>query len=226
NLIARPQPIVTVPAGQTSATFTVTTSAVTANTPVTITAQFGNAAPAASLTVLAGAAPPPTGAPGTPTLLTPADRATVTQPAVFDWSDTANAASYRIQISTSNNFSPLTVNQTVSVSQATITGLPAQQLFWRVQAINAAGVSGPFSAVRRFTAQAAPAPPPAASLSTVAVSPISVVGGNPATGTVTLTAGAPAGGAVVSLSSANPAVASVPASVTVAAGPTSATFPL
>src|SRR5262249_10999577 len=35
NLVAQPQPIVTVPAGLSSATFTMTTSTVTANTPVT-----------------------------------------------------------------------------------------------------------------------------------------------------------------------------------------------
>jgi hypothetical protein len=43
-------------------------------------------------------------------------------------------------------------------------------------------------------------------------------------GTVTLTAAAPPGGAVVTLSSSNSAVATVPASVTVAAGVTSASF--
>jgi len=229
NLVARPQPIATVLAGQSSASFTVTTSAVTANTPVTITASFGATARSASLTVLAGAAPPPppppSGTPGTPSLLSPATDATVAQPILFDCSDTANSASYRIQISSSNNFSPITFSQTVSVSQATVSGLPAQRLFWRVQGISSTGVAGPFSAARRFTAQAgAPPPPPPASLSSVSVTPTSVVGGNSSQGTVTLTAGAPAGGAVVGLSSANTAAATVPASVTVAAGATSATF--
>ena len=60
-------------------------------------------------------------------------------------------------------------------------------------------------------------------LSSVTLNPTSVVGGNPSTGTVTLTAAAPAGGAVVTLASTG-AVASVPASVTVPAGATSATF--
>ncbi len=60
-------------------------------------------------------------------------------------------------------------------------------------------------------------------LSSVTLNPTSVVGGNPSTGTVTLTAPAPAGGAVVTLASTG-AVASVPASVTVPAGATSATF--
>jgi hypothetical protein len=65
-----------------------------------------------------------------------------------------------------------------------------------------------------------------AALNAVSVSPTSVTGGNPATGTVTLTAAAPSSGAVVSLSTSPVAVASVPASVTVAAGATSATFPI
>ena len=56
------------------------------------------------------------------------------------------------------------------------------------------------------------------------MSPTSVVGGTTAQGTITLTGGAPSGGAVVTLSSANPSVVAVPASVTVAAGASSATF--
>lgn len=63
-----------------------------------------------------------------------------------------------------------------------------------------------------------------ASISTLALDPTSVTGGDPSTGTVTLSAAAPAGGAVVSLSSGNTAAATVPASVTVPAGGTSADF--
>ena len=222
NLVAKPQPVVNLPAGATSAGFTVTTSTVTANTAVTITAILGSASKSVALTVTRSAAPPPT--PGTPSLVSPADRASVAQPILFDWSDAANAATYLIQISTSSNFTTLTTSQTVSVSQATIGGLPAQQLFWRVRAVNSAGVAGSFSASRRVTPQAAPPPPPVASLSAVSLAPSSVVGGNPSQGTVTLTSAATAGGAVVTLSSSNTTVAGVPASVTVAAGATSASF--
>jgi hypothetical protein len=56
--------------------------------------------------------------------------------------------------------------------------------------------------------------------------PLGLIGGTAGTGTVTLNAPAPAGGAVVALSSSNPALASVPASVTVPAGETSASFPI
>jgi hypothetical protein len=69
-----------------------------------------------------------------------------------------------------------------------------------------------------------PPPPPAASLSAVGVSPADVVGGDPATGTVVLSSTAPSGGFQVVLSSDNPVAATVPASVTVPAGSTSATF--
>lgn len=61
-------------------------------------------------------------------------------------------------------------------------------------------------------------------LSSLTVNPTGVVGGNSSTGTVALSAAAPAGGATVTLSSSNTAVARTPASVTVAAGATTATF--
>jgi photosystem II stability/assembly factor-like uncharacterized protein len=65
---------------------------------------------------------------------------------------------------------------------------------------------------------------PAATLASLTLSPASVTAGTPATGAVTLTSAASVGGAVVTLSSSNAAVASVPASVTVPEGVTSATF--
>lgn len=68
--------------------------------------------------------------------------------------------------------------------------------------------------------------PAVASLLSVSAWPNPVYGGQPATGTVTLTALAPAGGATVALSSANTATFSVPASVTVAQGASTATFPI
>jgi hypothetical protein len=65
-----------------------------------------------------------------------------------------------------------------------------------------------------------------ATASALTLNPTVVVGGSSSQGTVTLSGAAPAGGAIVSLSSSNTAVATVPASVTVAAGATSATFPV
>jgi len=65
---------------------------------------------------------------------------------------------------------------------------------------------------------------PPAVLSSFSLNPISVVGGSPSTGTVTLSAAALSGGVAVALSSANPAVAAVPANVTVPAGATMVNF--
>lgn len=70
-----------------------------------------------------------------------------------------------------------------------------------------------------------PASKSTATLSSLSLSPASVTGGaQSSTGTITLSGAAPAGGAVVSLSSSNTAVARTPSSVTVAAGATTATF--
>ena len=82
--------------------------------------------------------------------------------------------------------------------------------------------SDPNPAVLDFeSSSSAPAP---VSLSSLSLNPTSVTGGHSSTGTVTLSGAAPAGGATVALSSGNAAVATVPPSVTVAAGTTSATF--
>ncbi len=66
--------------------------------------------------------------------------------------------------------------------------------------------------------------PPSVSLSSLTLNPTSVTGGNSSTGIVTLSGPAPSGGAQITLSSTNTIVASVPSSVTVAAGATSGSF--
>jgi hypothetical protein len=63
-------------------------------------------------------------------------------------------------------------------------------------------------------------------VSTVSISPSTVVGGTSSTGTVTLNGPAAAGGLVVKLSSQKPTLASVPLTVVVPAGATSVTFPI
>lgn len=68
-----------------------------------------------------------------------------------------------------------------------------------------------------------PAPSSVPALSSLAANPSQVVGGGTAIGTVTLASAAPAGGALVSLSSASGAI-TVPSDVTVPQGATAATF--
>ena len=106
-------------------------------------------------------------------------------------------------------------------SQFTAPTLALRRHWWRVQAINSAGTAGPWSSVRRFTPQQTASAP---ALSAITLTPTSVAGGTSAQGTATLTSAAPAGGAVVTLSSSNTTVATAPASVTVPAGATSVTF--
>jgi hypothetical protein len=210
---------VIVPQGATSVSFPVNTAAVSANTSVQIWALL-NFSMAAALEVTPGAAPPAT--PGTPSLLSPANDSRPSQPIFFDWTDPSNAASYEIQIDDGSGFSaPLVRNLTSTASQISVSGLASVRHWWRVRARNSAGIAGNWSSSRRFTPQAAPA---AASLSAISVNPSSVVGGNASQGTVTLSSAAPSGGAIVTLSSSNPSIASMPASVTVPSGATSASF--
>jgi hypothetical protein len=141
---------VTVAAGATSASFTIATTSVTASTSSTISAVFGGVTRTAVLTVN----PPASSTPAAPSLVSPTADATPAQPVTFDWTDVANAASYEIQVDDTSTISaPFVTSATVSVSQATLSGLPAQPLWWRVRARNSAGVAGPFSSTRRFTPQ-------------------------------------------------------------------------
>src|SRR5262249_26695881 len=63
-------------------------------------------------------------------------------------------------------------------------------------------------------------------VSSVSVNSASVVGGSALQGTVTMNSPSPPQGAIVSLVSANTFMVSVPSSVTVSGGSTSATFPI
>ena len=166
------------------------------------------------------AAPPAT--PAAPTPVSPEPGATPPQPVKLDWTDVSAATSYRVQVDDSSTFSaPRVVDQTVTASELTTANLGARRHWWRVRGINSAGMAGPWSTVRSFTPQPAA---PTTALSAVALSPAAVVGGWTSQGTVTLTSAAPSGGVVVTLSSSNTSVATVPPSVTVAAGATSASF--
>jgi hypothetical protein len=218
---------VTIPQGSNLANFTVSTRAVSATTSVTITATHNSSSKSVVLTVTPTTAPP-----AAPALSSPANNAQLppNQSITFKWGAVAGAATYEIQIDDSSSFSaPLVVSRPgLTQTQTSQTFASEKRYWWRVRGRNAGGTNGAWSTVRSFEIkQGAPPPPPPpgpATLSTLTLSPTSVVGGNSAQGTVTLTAVAPSGGAVVSLSSSNTTVATVPASVTVAAGSTSATF--
>jgi hypothetical protein len=143
--------VVSVPAGQTSASFTVTTFAVANNTTVTITA-FYDTTTSAGLTVTTGPAPSPTPGLTAPSLISPAADARFAPGTniTFDWSDVIGATSYTIQIDDRDTFSsPLIVDQTVATSQFSTSTLPTLTMWWRVRANNG-GTPGNWSSARRF----------------------------------------------------------------------------
>ena len=176
----------------------------------------------AKLSLTGGSTPPaPQPIPAAPTLLAPANGANPAQPVGFDWNDVTSAASYTIQIDDSSTFTaPLVRTQTVTSSSYLAGGLPSKTLFWRVRGINTAGTAGAFSVTRSLVPQAAPDP---TSLTNLDINPATVVGGDLSSGTVIVSVSAP-DTTVISLSSSKPAVASVPATVTVPTGGFTGTF--
>ena len=200
---------VTVAANATTATFTVTTSTVASDTSLTISGTYGttqNASFTVTAAVLSSVSLKPTSvlggssSTGTVTLNgpAPASGAVVTL-------SSSNTAAARVPAS-------VTVAANATTATFTVTTSPV--------ASNASlTISGTYGGTQNasFTVTAA-------ALNSVGLSPTSVLGGSSSTGTVTLNGPAPAGGAVVTLSSSNTAAAQVPASVTVAANATTATF--
>jgi hypothetical protein len=154
---------VTIPNGATSADFTIATRP-SDTTTVQLSAALDNVFQFSSITVSNSAPPPPPppppSTPSAPSLVAPANGATVTPPILLDWNSVANASSYEVQVDdTSTIAAPFVANPTVTASEVSLTSLPAQQLWWRVRARNASGVFGPFSATRSFTPQTSPPPP-------------------------------------------------------------------
>jgi hypothetical protein len=92
-----------------------------------------------------------------------------------------------------------------------------------VSATTAGNITATYSGITKSAALTVnPAAP--AVLSSLSLNPTTVVGGSPSTGTVKLNKAAPAGGAIIALTSNKTALATLPAYVTVAAGAASATF--
>jgi hypothetical protein len=132
-------------------------------------------------------------------------------------SDQAFSATYSI------SSSPMNGRGTVSITSAS--GGSALAYVISPSKFVVLPTSDPNPAVWLFDQAPASTTPPAVSLSSLSLSPATVIGGSQSsTGTVTLSAAAPASGAQVALSSSDTATAQVPPSVVVPAGATSATF--
>jgi hypothetical protein len=199
---------VTVAAGATNATFALTTTAVATSTQVTISATY-SATQGAILTInpatLSSVSLSPT------TLIGGASATgTVTL-------GSAAPASGAVVTLTSNNTSatvPASVTIAAGATSATFTVTTSG-----VGTTTPVTISGTYNGTQGATLTINPA-----TLSSVSLSPNNPVGGASSTGTVTLSGSAPTGGDVVTLTSNNTSVAAVPASVTVPAGATTATF--
>jgi hypothetical protein len=209
---------VTVPAGVESANFPMSTSRVSADTPVTITATWKGVSVQATTTLTPQPAP-------TSITLDPAvvqggtgsfGRVTAADPRNADVTFTLTSSRPDIVL----------VPGSVVVPQFAAAGgfnIDTRQVTTRTL-VDVSVSGGGVTLTATLTLDPVSTAPPPAALSTFVLNPSVLEGGQGSAGTATLTGAAPAGGTVVSLSSSNPAVASVPASVTVPAGATSAGF--
>jgi hypothetical protein len=130
------------------------------------------------------------------------------------------AAASNVVMNLSSNNASATVPPSVTVPQGATTASFSIGTT-PVASSTAANISAAYNGVTK-TAALTITPP---ALSSLKLNPSKVVGGNPSTGTVTLSGTAPTG-MTVQLSSNRTTVATVPSSVTIAAGTTAATFPV
>jgi hypothetical protein len=153
--------------------------------------------------------------PDAPTLVAPSNNGVVSSVPALQWRAPAYAISYQVEVALDQSFLSVVWRTSTTSTSATPTGLTPNTYWWRVRGVNNEG-TGPWSSAWRFTILP--------DLQSLTINPSSVVGGSTAMGTVSLNGPAPAGGLQVQLSSGNTSVATVPASVTVLAGQTSASF--
>ncbi len=204
-------PSVTVLAGQLSANFTVSTIAVDAQTTATIRATLGTLSKQASLTInpatVASVSVSPTslfgGFPATGTVtLDAAAPATGTTVSLVSTDTTAATVPATVSIVGGGT------TATFPVTTKVVTALKSPQ----IRAIHLGNVVNTNLSVKPI------------GVATVSLSPNVVASGGKSTGTVNLVNNAPTGGLVVTLSSNVPAYATVPASITIAAGTKTKTF--
>lgn len=211
---------VTIAAGQSSASFPISTQQTGLTTAVTITANYTGVTRSATLTVAA----PSNGAVIASVTLTPSTvvgGSTQSVRALVTLNQPAPPEGAIVTLSSSNP-SVARVPQTLGIGPGATSGF----VDFTTVAVNTStqvtvrGTYGGSTQSALLTVNPAPAPP--VTLTGIIMSSTSVTGGGPAQGAVTLS-GPAQSPTVVNLSSSN-AVASVPASVTVPAGASSAAF--
>jgi hypothetical protein len=156
-----------------------------------------------------------------PTLVSPADGATVEFPFLLDWNDVANPqdTGYEAQVASDPSFANVQLQISgQTISQYRILGLSTGTKYWRVRHFQ--GDASPttaaptaWSAVRSFTISSAPP-----KVSSVTLGRTSAFSGTFQVGEIQLSGPAPAGGAVIELTSTHPGATPVPATVKIDAG--------
>lgn len=210
NVAAKVPASVKIAAGQTSATFVVTSVAVAADVNANITATVGTQALSNTLIVKAPVAQSVTFAPSS-VLGGKASVGTVTLNGI-------TAVGGRVvQLRSSNPaIAAIPVSVTVPVGKNVVTFNVTTSAVLTSSDVTITATTGAVEASGTLNVRPVV-------VKTVVLNPLTVVGPASSVGTITLTEAAPVGGVVVTLSS-NSASAVVPASVSIAAGKTSATF--
>ena len=200
---------VTVTAGATTATFAVSTTAVSSNTTATITAKAGTVTVTATLAVTAQ---PLSAVSLNPTTVVGGSTSTGT----VTLSSPAPSGGTTVSLSSSSTAAIVPGSVTVAAGASTATFTISTST---VVSSTSVVITAKLGAVSKTTSLAITPP----SLTSVALSPTTVVGGISSQGTVKLSGPAPAGGVLVNISSSSTS-AGVPTSITVAAGSSSNTF--
>ena len=202
---------VTIPVGKTSASFMVTTSAVTVPTTVTLSAKYGTDTQTVVLTVNPVL-------PGSVTLVPAAVIGSVSSVGIASLNAPAPAGGLTATLTSSSPDAqtPATLNFPAGTTSASFTVTTS---------VVSAPVTATISVSVNQSVQTATLTIQPIQISELSLSSGTVLTGKPVTGSLALNAPAPAGGLTVAVSSSS-ASATVPSSVSVPAGSSAATFPI
>lgn len=202
--------------GSSFGQFTVTGTAVSASTPVTLTVGLGTASATTNLTVTPAAAAAVSSVSAFPGTVASGDPVTV------DVWLTAPAAAGGLTVALSSDTPALPLPATAAVpAGSTLVQVPVT-----AGAVDAATVAHITASGGGTTASGQVEIDPSRDLTTLVVSPTTTDGTRGSTGQVTISVPADGGNYSVALQSSDPAVAAVPASVAFLGGQQSASFPI
>ena len=212
--MVQPPSSVTIQSNNTSASFSIPTSAVSSVHSVTLTATLGSR----SLTSQVSIVPP------IQVTLSPASvigGATVTGTVTLGNPAPSTGATISV-ISNTTSVAPSPGVFTISPGDTTATFTIVTETVTSARTVTLTATDAANSATATLTVN----PQTTGQLQSLSISPAQVTGGAKATGTIAYAGPAPANGQVVSLKTSNALVATVPQIVTIAAGSTTATFPI